>query len=66
MRCFYRRYNYKDVDSVAFLTNWLKGEGAMKTNVLWIVLSLEISCCEWRWNGESGMGIWMVMECGRG
>ena len=35
----------KDVDGVAFLAEPLDDEGAMKTNVLWIVLSLKRHCC---------------------
>ena len=38
-------YNCKDVDGVAFLLKRLMDEGTMEMDVLWIVLSLERSCC---------------------
>ena len=58
----------KDVDGITFLAKRLMDEDvdATKTMCCGSSFMLEISYCGRRWDGGSGMGICMVMECGRG
>ena len=55
-----------DVDGVTFLMKRLEDVDAMKKKCCGLSFVLELSYCGQRWVGGSDMGIWMVMECGRG
>ena len=55
-----------DVDGVTFVAKRLEDVDVVKTTCCGSSFALEISYYRRRWVRGSDMGIWMVMECGRG